>query len=162
LHWLAVHALDLVNPAVAREPLVFSGRPDAELRTMTLDLINGAPITFVRPRSDENARLINQSGLFTRIRGLHATTVEEQIKRIFPRDFDQLVLLKIHIANSERVRILQDLNRMNINHASLFPDLTGAGRFSNFERAVYRPWSGLRPAPGDPPDEPPSAPSAEG
>ena len=41
------------------------------------------------------------------------------------------VLVRIEIQNGERLACLRALNRMNINHLSLFPDLSGASRSTN-------------------------------
>ena len=46
--------------------------------------------------------------------------------------------MKIFIMESEgdREEFLRYLNRMNINHLSLFPDLYGAAQYSNMELEI--------------------------
>lgn len=85
-------------------------------------------IEFVDPLSDENARLVSQGGLFSR--APIGTSIENWIAHAF-EDSPQRVLIKIEIPNTERVNCLRSLDRMNINHLSLFPDLIGASRFTN-------------------------------
>ncbi|GAB2887774.1 FRG domain-containing protein [Uliginosibacterium flavum] len=87
-------------------------------------------LVIIRPQSDENQRLVNQGGLFTRLtqKGL----LEEWInKNNQETDGDGAVLLKILVPNSERSIALRMLNRMNINPASLFPDLAGSSMHCN-------------------------------
>lgn len=104
----------------------------------SLVMANGRVARFFRPQSDENPRLINQSGLFTRLPdSAEATDLESHIRTLFPRDYSELVLMKILLPDSERVQVLQDLHRMNIHHASLFPDLSGAGHYCNLLQSVY-------------------------
>ncbi len=78
---------------------------------------------------DENTRLLSQRGLFTLptaadieigqvVQQCYAADVEKGVKRI--------ILVKIGIPDTEREKCLCNLNTMNINHATLFPDLTGA------------------------------------
>ena len=86
-------------------------------------------IEFVRPYSDENARLVNQSGLFTRSPA--GVTIEQWMQQHFPADDRHGSLLKIYIPNDDRDECLRTLNRMNINHLTLFPDLYGASYFCN-------------------------------
>ena len=87
-------------------------------------------VEFVRPMSDENLRLVNQSGLFTR------TPPGEDIENWIIRnhkhiDSNGYILMKILIPNKDRDMCLRMLNRMNINHLTLFPDLYGASNFCN-------------------------------
>jgi hypothetical protein len=85
-------------------------------------------IEFVDPMSDENQRLVSQSGLFTR--APIGTPIEQWVASAFEGSL-AAVLLKIEIPDSDRVMCLRALNRMNINHLSLFPDLGGASRSTN-------------------------------
>jgi hypothetical protein len=88
-------------------------------------------IDFHRPLSDENPRLVNQSGLFTVSTGI--TDIETWVLRNW-RDKTSKhkgVLLKIQIPNNDRQECLKALNKMNINYASLFPDIQGACQHAN-------------------------------
>ena len=49
-----------------------------------------------------------------------------------------LTLVKVLIPNKDRDDSLRSLNRMNINHLSLFPDLAGASMFCNLHSEVDR------------------------
>ena len=91
----------------------------------------GRPPTLdtVRPHQDENARLVSQSGLFTR--GPLGETVDGWIQRNFSGDNPIAILLKLVLPEKGRNECLSTLNRMNINHVTLFPDLYGAGHHCN-------------------------------
>lgn len=90
-------------------------------------------IEFIRPFSDENQRLINQAGLFTR--APFNVSLESWIKNNFGSD-DENVLIKILIPNENRIECLKTLNRMNINHLTLFPDLDGASKYCNLCKEI--------------------------
>lgn len=115
------------------------------------------PDLFYEPATNENARLVNQAGLFTLtpsgsdnfvsaiIRELtdndavdfdgfeDAPTVEGE--SAFPVDETATrmsqYLCKIHIPNTGREECLAMLRKMNIHHGSLFPDPFGAANYSN-------------------------------
>lgn len=90
------------------------------------------PITeIVRPRSDENPRLVSQRGLFTR--GPDGMTIDAWVRGNFPRRTGGAVLIRFRLPNRDRDQCLRFLNRMNINHLSLFPDLYGASRYCNYD-----------------------------
>ncbi len=81
------------------------------------------------PTSDENNRLINQSGLF--IKTPIKTNIEEFVTENFKDDSNGAVLFKVIIPNKEIKKCLIMLNKMNINHSTLFPDLYGAAKYVN-------------------------------
>jgi hypothetical protein len=114
-------------------------------------------LLFYKPLSDENFRMINQQGLFTVSKSPHS--VEEWVMANYPTIRDHLeqnlhaagsewsrqkmqverdsrwVLLKINIETTkeDRKQILKVLNRMNINYATLFPDVEGASLYANMQ-----------------------------
>ncbi|MHC4697577.1 MAG: hypothetical protein ACYTFA_12630 [Planctomycetota bacterium] len=101
--------------------------------------------------------MINQQGLFTVSKSPHS--VEEWVMANYPTIRDHLeqnlhaagsewsrqkmqverdsrwVLLKINIETTkeDRKQILKVLNRMNINYATLFPDVEGASLYANMQ-----------------------------
>lgn len=98
--------------------------------------INGhsPTVKLVRPLSVENSRLVSQRGLFTR--GPNNMDLETWVNNY--RDKSEhivnnnlIVLAKINIPTTGITDCLKYLNRMNINHSTLFPDLTGASEFCN-------------------------------
>jgi len=90
----------------------------------------GSVVEFVEPMSDENQRLVSQSGLFTR--APIAFPVDRWVAWAFEGS-PAPVLLRIMIPDADRLGCLRALDRMNINHLSLFPDLTGASRSTNLK-----------------------------
>lgn len=92
-------------------------------------------IEFIRPLSDENQRLVNQGGLFTR--APDDTDLLTWVKKNFSGDtgYD---LMKIYVPNKDRETSLKTLNLMNINHLTLFPDLYGASIFCNLFREIKK------------------------
>ncbi|MBJ7591347.1 FRG domain-containing protein [Aeromonas veronii] len=86
-------------------------------------------IKFLRPYLDENARLLNQRGLFVR-------TPEMMCLSAWIKQFKQnglVALAKVLIPSSEKERALRSLDKMNINHLTLFPDIMGAAEYSNYK-----------------------------
>ncbi len=90
-------------------------------------------VDVIRPMSDENSRLVNQRGLF--VNGPEGLSIEDWIGDN-SEGTNSVVLFKIRIPNRDRGRCLQFLNRMNINHLSLFPDLYGASRYCNMDLQI--------------------------
>lgn len=84
---------------------------------------------FIRPLLDDNPRLVNQGGLFSR--SPTGLSIEEWMIENYEKEYNGGVLLKIIIPGKGRYDCLRTLNRMNINHSSLFPDLFGSSEFCN-------------------------------
>ena len=91
-------------------------------------------IKFVEPISDENPRLLNQRGLFT-ITMSEGIDIEKTVQACYAKDPEKgksrIIFVTIKIPASEREKCLRNLNGMNINHATLFPDLIGAAEHCN-------------------------------
>ncbi|MNO24752.1 FRG domain protein [compost metagenome] len=92
-------------------------------------------VEFIKPLSDENHRLVNQGGMFTR--SPDGEDVESWIKRHFDsKEIDIYILIKLILPESDRELALKTLNRMNINHLTLFPDLYGASKYCNTDLKI--------------------------
>jgi hypothetical protein len=101
-------------------PRELRGRPDLFLR-------------FFSPMSDENPRLVSQNGMFTR--APDGVDVESLVRERFLGGNDA-ALIKIEIEGHQRNVALRSLNRMNINHLTLFPDLFGSSMHCNLALEV--------------------------
>jgi hypothetical protein len=93
-------------------------------------------VKIVRPLSDENNRLVSQRGLFTR--GPNNVDLEAWTKTFFDPTESYMDLIKVTIPASGVQDCLRYLNRMNINHSTLFPDLTGASDYCNRHLSVQK------------------------
>jgi hypothetical protein len=123
-----------------RRRAVFAVDPKS-LMSKDLDVIDSTPederpkvVYEVRPLSDDNPRLVNQGGLF--LRAPDNTDLETWVRKKFVGVNEEITLMKITIPDSDREMALRSLNRMNINHLSLFPDLTGASQFCNTDLII--------------------------
>jgi hypothetical protein len=85
-------------------------------------------VELVEPIIDENSRLVNQRGLFTKI---HFDNDIEKWVANAPDLGPWVTLYKIIFPDSLRQRAMLYLNLMNVNHSSLFPDLYGSSKFTN-------------------------------
>ena len=99
-------------------------------------------IRMLEPRKDDHGRLVNQAGLFTF--SPSDATIENKLIEVIS-DFDEFkdadesneaevldrYICKIYIRNEDRAGCLRSLRRMNVHHASLFPDLLGASDYCN-------------------------------
>lgn len=117
----AVYALDEI--AIAGRGLELDEETSLETgRLPTVEVIEAM--------SDENPRLVNQGGCFTR--APIGVPIEQWVARAFEGSSDR-VLLKVEMPGDGRIACLRALNRMNINHLSLFPDLSGTSRSTNLK-----------------------------
>ena len=88
-------------------------------------------VELFKPLSGHNPRLLNQSGLFVKFKDKdNLETIINNYLQQNPKD-KKIKLFKIRIPNRDRTVSLKSLNKMNLNHNSLFPDLFGASIFCN-------------------------------
>ncbi|GAB6268780.1 MAG: FRG domain-containing protein [Smithella sp.] len=107
-----------------------------DLYRISLEIPIRPEVEFIKPHSDENQRLVNQGGLFSRFPA--DTDVQSWVQTNFKGDGKGYTLIKIHIPTADREICLKSLNRMNINHLTLFPDLYGASKFCNLFGEIDR------------------------
>jgi hypothetical protein len=99
-------------------------------------------VQIFEPRMDDHGRLVSQDGVFTiseyntTIEGEILEYVSNQATFEFLEEEDQAeemaqYICKIYIPNNGREECLKFLRKMNVHHASLFPDLIGASKHSN-------------------------------
>jgi hypothetical protein len=95
-------------------------------------------LEIITPMTDENARLVSQGGLFTR--STFGVDIEKWVRRYFAGSSGNVALVRIVVpeGKGDRFEILRALNRMNINHRSLFPDISGSAGFCNMRISVER------------------------
>lgn len=98
-----------------------------------VESISGAHSKFsevqvVRPLGHENVRIVSQGGLFLKL------PVGENLLNLVGKTPDSawVTLYKITYPDTIKNDALAALNNMNINHASLFPDLVGSSQHTNF------------------------------
>ncbi|HAV1656898.1 FRG domain-containing protein [Enterobacter hormaechei] len=103
-------------------------------------------IRLFEPKKDDHGRLVSQAGLFTY--SPHDATIENKLAEILSNeevhgeDFSNATedeepyilakyICKIYVKNENQGECLKYLRRMNVHHASLFPDLIGAADYCN-------------------------------
>lgn len=111
-----------VSMSIAQKQVDSAARPDI--------------LEIITPMTDENARLVSQGGLFTR--GTFGVDIEKWVRKYFAGSNSSGALVKIVVPEEkgDRFEILRALNRMNINHRSLFPDISGSAEFCNMRLSV--------------------------
>ena len=113
-------------------------------------------VKIVEPSKDDHGRLVNQAGLFSL--APYDETLESALLRALtdsrvdvddPNELGKYIC-KIHIPNDSdsRIECLRHLRRMNIHHASLFPDLIGSSKYCN---ELARDFAAARRTSGDEP-----------
>lgn len=104
-------------------------------------------IRVFEPRKDHHGRLVNQAGLFTfspydatlenKLTDVLADEegfTDEELRAASEEEQPEILaryICKIYIKNEERDACVRHLRRMNVHHASLFPDLIGASDYCN-------------------------------
>jgi len=91
-------------------------------------------IEVIRPLSDENPRLVSQAGLFTR--SPDNMDIETWVRKRRRGYTEAYGLIKLKIPDRDREACLKALNRMNINHMTLFPDLHGSSEYCNTDLQI--------------------------
>jgi len=93
-------------------------------------------LKLIFPDSNDNKRLLGQSGLFSK--GPVMETVDQWVEQKCT-NVPRPVLLKVKFPGKKKFRIeaLQKLRLMNINHSTIFPDLIGASRHCNIIAEDY-------------------------
>lgn len=86
-------------------------------------------VVFLSPLSDDNARLTNQGGLFSKLP--IEIDLEAWLSAHHSQEWSTPVFYKFRISNSEAMTTLRSLAQMNINGLTLFPDLIGSALFCN-------------------------------
>ncbi|MGD8119543.1 FRG domain-containing protein [Vibrio sp. TRT 2004] len=99
----------------------------------------GEQLQIVEPSIDDHGRLVNQAGLFSF--APYGEILESSLEKHLAEsgvDIDDVTevakyICRIHIPNEPDTRqaCLKKLRKMNIHHASLFPDLIGASGYCN-------------------------------
>lgn len=87
-------------------------------------------VELINPFLDENYRLVNQNGIFTKID--IDTDIEEWVYNC-SAELKGVTLQKIDFPDKIRDEALKYLDLMNINYSSLFPDLFGGSMDSNIK-----------------------------
>jgi len=123
------------KPNVAERAIFGLAQQSVHIRSRRIvkaakDSLLSQQIEFVDPLLDDNPRLVSQGGLFTR--SPDGVDIETWVKVNF-EDHKRVILHKIAIPDTERMTSLRALNRMNINHLTLFPDLYGASSYTNLD-----------------------------
>jgi hypothetical protein len=110
-------------------------------------------IRMFEPRKDNHGRLVNQAGLFTfspynsTIENTLADTLssedfaDDELRNASEEEQPNILakyICKIYIKNEDREGCIRHLRRMNVHHASLFPDLIGASEYCNLMVAEER------------------------
>lgn len=91
--------------------------------------INKHPIVWVGEPLEMDRRLVAQSGLLV-MPGLLDTSLEDILEGY---DSDEPLMEKVVLSHTMRSEALHALYRMNITHATLFPDIDGLARSIAYE-----------------------------
>ncbi len=110
----------------------------ATIAQQQLQSASSETLDIIIPELDENVRLISQGGLFTR--STPRVDIAKWVRKYFKDEMTKSVLVKVIIPEQkgDRFEVLRALNRMNINHRSLFPDIGGSAEFCNMRLSIPR------------------------
>lgn len=113
-----------------RHRIVYAIDP-IEIEKKNKELKRDERVEIVRPLLDQNPRLVNQRGLFTKLP--LGNDLEDWVAKNFAGEIEMAILIKVVIPENEgdRAKFLRILNRKNINPLTLFPDLSGSSQHAN-------------------------------
>lgn len=134
------HAAPGKFPSLQRD--VIDPRESRNYRQYFID--NRRPLVWVGEPGQLDSRMVAQSGTFV-IPGVLDRSIDELL--IEEYQSDEPVLHKFILDESMREQAIQNLYRMNITYATLFPDLNGLARASALELEIM--WKGLVSYPKD-------------
>jgi hypothetical protein len=95
----------------------------------------GSQLCVYRPQSEENVRLVAQACWFSMREDGGAA---DDWVRAYHTDIEAKdpILQKLLLPDADRVTVLRLLNLMNINYATLFPDVYGAAMHANLQLQI--------------------------
>lgn len=132
-------AFEKVKKLQTKNRIVYAASPTScELHTPVIKGLHAGDlrpdiVEFFSPLQDENSRLVNQNGLFSRCTA--GKPLDKWIQEKFP-DKMEGILIKIKIPDKGRTECLRTLNKMNINYLTLFPDVYGASNYVNMSDKI--------------------------
>jgi hypothetical protein len=140
----ALNTPALFNAAPKRHPSLLRGRIDPrEPGNLTKYFLgNRHPVLWIGEPERMDRRLVAQSGTFVVPGTLHQTL--DELVTSYACGSEPLIK-KFVLPQSLRREAMESLYRMNITHATLFPDLEGLAKACGFELEVV--WRGLPPQP---------------
>lgn len=94
-------------------------------------------VKYINPAFANNSRLVKRRGLFTK--SPPGVDIEQWVKDNFNLvNKTNVILVKLTLPNSERSMILKVLNKMNINHSTLFPGQQKASKSKNTKLVLIK------------------------
>jgi hypothetical protein len=101
---------------------------EADIETINKGRTRSSQLKIVSPLSHHNPRLVTQRGLFLEV------PLGESVEGLVTtaKNTEWITMYKITYPDAIRNDALSALNNMNINYASLFPDLAGASLNTNY------------------------------
>ena len=106
---------------------------ESDIETLNAKVRNHAKrIRVINPLTNYNHRLVNQRGLFVKIPV--GVDLEKWVKP--SENFTWVTMYKISFPDKIRNDALAALDSMNINHLTLFPDITGSSLHTNYQLEI--------------------------